>query len=57
MPVLLAGGRFQHSQHLAFAPGSVPLCNLYVSVLHQLGFEDTAFGTSTGALTGLAMSR
>lgn len=56
LPVLLAGGRFQHSQHLAFAPGSMPLCNLYVSVLHQLGFEDTAFGTSTGALKGLAIS-
>ena len=56
LPVLLAGGRFQHGQHMAFAPGSMPLCNLYVSVLHQLGFEDKSFGTSTGALKGLVLS-
>jgi len=53
LPVLLAGGRFQHSQHMAFAPGSTPLCNLYVSVLNQLGFDDKSFGTSTGMLKGL----
>ena len=53
LPVLLAGGRFQHGQHMAFAPGSTPLCNLYVSVLHQLGFKDRSFGTSTGMLKGL----
>lgn len=56
LPVLLAGGRFQHGQHLAFAPGSTPLCNLYVSVLNQLGFEDAAFGTSTGTLKGLTVA-
>lgn len=56
LPVLLAGGRFKHGQHLAFEPGSVPLCNLYVSVLHQLGFEDKSFGTATGALKGLVIS-
>jgi hypothetical protein len=32
------------------------LCNLYVSVLNQLGFEDKTFGTSTGALKGLVIS-
>jgi hypothetical protein len=53
LPVLLAGGRFKHGQHLAFDPGSTPLSNLYVSVLNQLGFEDKSFGTSTGTLKGL----
>jgi len=53
LPVLLAGGRFQHGRHLAFEPGTVPLGNLYVSVLNQLGFQDTSFGTSTGSLRGL----
>ncbi|TVP97606.1 MAG: DUF1552 domain-containing protein [Planctomycetaceae bacterium] len=53
LPVLLAGGRFQHGQHLAFEPSSTPLSNLYVSVLNQLGLEDSSFGTSTGALQGL----
>jgi len=56
LPVLLAGGRFQHGQHLAFDPGSTPLSNLYVSVLNQLGFEDQSFGTSTGPLKGLEMA-
>lgn len=53
LPVLLAGGRFQHGQHLSFAPGTVPLSNLFVSTLQQLGFEDQSFGTSTGVLKGL----
>jgi hypothetical protein len=56
LPVLLAGGRFQHGRHLAFDPGSTPLCNLYVSVLNQLGFEDKSFGTSTGTLKGLTIA-
>lgn len=56
LPVLLAGGRFRHGQHLAFAPGSTPLCNLYVSVLNQLGFEDRSFGTSSGTLKGLDLA-
>jgi len=53
LPVLLAGGRFHHGQHLAFEPGAAPLSNLYLSVLNQLGFDDKSFGTSTGALKGL----
>ncbi len=53
LPVLLAGGRFQHGQHLAYEPSQVPLCNLFVSVLQQLGIEDQSFGSSTGALRGL----
>jgi hypothetical protein len=53
---LLAGGRFQHAQHLTFAPGTVPLSNLYVSVLNHLGFEDQSFGTSTGTLKGLTVT-
>ena len=56
LPVLLAGGRFQHGQHLAFAPGTVPLCNVFVSVLNQLGFDDKSFATSTGTLKGLELT-
>lgn len=55
LPVLLAGGRFKHGQHLAIEPGTVPLSNLYLSVLGQLGFEDKSFGTSTGTLKGLEL--
>ncbi len=54
LPVLLAGGRFNHGQHLSFdPPNATPLCNVYVSMLQQLGIEADSFGTSTGTLQGL----
>lgn len=54
LPVLLAGGGFRHGQHLAFDPQNPPpLCNLYVSMLQQLGIEADKFGSSTGTLRGL----
>ena len=54
LPVLLAGGGFQHGQHLPFDPNNPPpLCNLFVSMLQRLGLEIDQFGTSTGTLTGL----
>jgi hypothetical protein len=54
LPVLLAGGGFKHSQHLAFDPAKPPpLCNLFVSLLQRLGIETDRFGSSTGSLTGL----
>ena len=56
LPVLLAGGRFQHGQHLAIAPGTVPLSNLYLSVLNQIGMDDKSFGASTGTLKGLELA-
>ena len=58
LPVLIAGGGFQHGQHLAFdASSPPPLCNLFVNMLQRLGIETDNFGTSTGTLTGLEMSR
>jgi hypothetical protein len=58
LPVLLAGGGFRHGQHLAFNPdNSPPLCNLYVSMLQQLGMETDKFGSSTGTLSGLEPDR
>ena len=53
LPVLLIGGRFNHGRHLAFDPSTVPLSNLYVSVLNQFGLADKSFGSSTGPLQGL----
>ncbi|MDA1142695.1 MAG: DUF1552 domain-containing protein [Planctomycetota bacterium] len=53
LPVLLAGGRFKHGRHLSFEPSSVPLSNLYLSILNQFGLEDSSFATSTGTLKGL----
>jgi hypothetical protein len=58
LPVLVAGGGFQHGQHLAFDANSPPpLCNLFVNMLQGLGIEADKFGTSTGTLTGLELSR
>jgi hypothetical protein len=54
LPVLLAGGKFRHGQHLAFDQvNNTPLCNLYVNMLQQFGLEADRFGSSTGTLTGL----
>jgi Protein of unknown function (DUF1552) len=54
LPVLLAGGGFKHGQHLAFDPQNPPpLCNLYLSMLQQLGIETDKFSSSTGTLKGL----
>jgi hypothetical protein len=53
LPVLLAGGGFNHGQHLAFEPGSTPLANLYVTLLNRFGLADTTFATGTGPLKGV----
>ena len=57
LPILLAGGRFKHGQHLAFdAKNNLPLCNLYVMMLRQLGVPLDSFGTSTGTVPGLEIA-
>ncbi len=54
MPILVAGGRFRHGQHIAFDQGNnYPLPNLFVSLLQSMGLEHTHFATSTGTLRGL----
>ncbi|MDF1745316.1 MAG: DUF1552 domain-containing protein [Gimesia sp.] len=56
MPILLAGGGFQHGQHLAFDPkNNYPLPKLFVSMLQRLGMETDTFGTGTGTMTGLKL--
>lgn len=58
LPVLLAGGGFQHGRHLAFDPkNGPPLSNLYVSMLRQLGVAAERFGPSTGPLSGLDVAK
>jgi hypothetical protein len=57
LPILLAGGRFKHGQHLQFDPkNNTPLCNLFVSMLQHMGLERDAFSTSTGTLSGLDLA-
>lgn len=51
LPILLAGGGFQHGQHLAFQRDhNKPLCNLFVTMLQRLGIETDTFGSSNGTL-------
>jgi hypothetical protein len=56
LPTLFAGGGFRHGQHLAFNRArNYPLPNLFVSMLHRLGIEETGFGPATGTMRGLEM--
>ena len=55
LPVILAGGGFKHGQHLAFnEENNTPLANLYVSMLENMGLNESKFASSTGTLTGLS---
>lgn len=57
LPIVLAGGRGRHGRWLRFdekGAGRPPLCNLFVSMLQNMGLERDTFGTGTGTLRGLA---
>lgn len=57
LPVLLAGGGFQHGEHKVYPEENnqrVPLCNLFVSMLQRFGVETDSFSGSTGTLRDLA---
>ena len=52
VPVLVAGGRYRHGQHVTHhREHDMPLCNLYVTLLQGIGMEIDSFGQSNGALT------
>jgi hypothetical protein len=54
MPVLFAGGNFKHGNHLAFnQKNNYPLPNLFVSLMQQMGLEESKFVSSTGTMKGL----
>ena len=54
LPTLLAGGGFQHGQHLAFdTERNYPLPNLFVSMLQRMGIDTDKFASSTGTMRGL----
>jgi len=57
LPIILAGGGFQHGEHKAYPKtglGKQPLCNLYVAMLQKFGVEVDKFGIGTGRLTHFA---
>jgi hypothetical protein len=56
LPVVLAGGGFKHGHHLFFPKNGrqqTPLCNLFVTLLQQMGIERDKFGSSSGNLNQL----
>ena len=54
LPILLAGNKYQTGKH-QILPSSkskrVPLSNLYLSILQDMGIEDDVFAHSNGTLT------
>lgn len=52
LPIILAGGGHQHGRYVAAADSknNTPLCNLFVSLLNNMGIETDRFATSTGTL-------
>ncbi len=51
LPILLAGGGLRHGRHLAFdRSNNRPLCDLFVTMLQNLGVETETFGSSEGNL-------
>lgn len=59
LPIILAGGGFQHGEHKAYPSEPrkrVPLCNLYVSMLQRFGVETDRFSVGTSTLNGLELA-
>jgi hypothetical protein len=51
LPILLAGGGYQHGQFRTVTKEvshKVPLCNLFVDIAQKMGVEIDSFGSSTG---------
>ncbi|WP_009960568.1 DUF1552 domain-containing protein [Verrucomicrobium spinosum] len=54
LPIILSGGGLKHGQHHAFKhDNNTPLCNLFVTLLQQMGVETDKFGSSTGVMNEL----
>jgi hypothetical protein len=59
LPIILAGGGFQHGEYKQYPKVSnrrVPLCNLFVSMLQRFGVETDQFSQGTGTLNGLELA-
>jgi len=51
LPIILAGGGGDHGRHVAYdRRNNTPLCNLFVSMLNNIGIETESFASSTGTL-------
>ena len=55
LPILLAGGGYEHGQHIAGdVNDNTPLGKLFVNMLQRFGVETDKFGTGNGTITGLS---
>ena len=50
LPTLVAGGGFQHGQHIANADNSLLLGDVFISILRQLGIETDSFSNATSGI-------
>lgn len=50
LPTFLAGGGFKHGRYVENREGT-PLCNLFVTMLNQMGLQTDNFAQSTGTLS------
>lgn len=58
LPIIVAGGGYRLGEHCVMPRAKkdrVPLCNLFLSLLHRLGIEDDSFGLSSGTFDRLEM--
>lgn len=52
LPVILAGGRFDHGSHVQYdRDENTPLSNLFVTMMQKMKIETDRFGSSSGALS------
>lgn len=52
LPIILAGGEFNHGNYVAHDhDNNAPLCNLYLTMLNNMGIETDSFAQSTGTMT------
>ena len=58
-PMLIGGGGYRHQRHLSCGANeeykNEMACDLYVTVLHKLGFEMDSFATSKSNLNGVLL--
>ena len=51
LPIIVAGGGYNHGQFVTYnRQDNLPLSNLFLSLLNNIGIETPAFGASNGAL-------
>lgn len=52
LPIIMAGGDFDHGQHVAYnRDDNTPLSNLFVTMMQKMELPVDQFGTSDGAIT------